>query len=107
MLGDPPLVRPTLSENHPLRNHVRFPASLRSDHVGEAATAIGRFEQSIDVHELGLDLDEEERAVDRMPSDEIDHAALAKVVEGRFWADLPPGMNEHFGEGLSHRSVPT
>jgi hypothetical protein len=81
MFGDAPLVRPPVREHDPLGHDRRLPAAVACDDTRQAPTTIGNHQEATRVNELGLDLDEEERATAGIPGDEVDNAALPEMAE--------------------------
>lgn len=105
MLCHSSLVRAALCQHDPLGDDHRPPAAVTRDHAREPSTTIGNHEKATRVDQLALDLNEQERATAGVPGDEVDHAALAEVVERCLWPDLPAGGDQHRGNPLFHRGV--
>jgi len=106
MLGDAPPIRPTLGNNDPLTNASWFPTELSDDGGREPPPTISHGKEIIHVHELGLELNQEERSRPLVPGSEVDDTALTEVVERHFRPRLPARRQEHSCHGLGHRRMP-
>jgi len=105
MLGDAPPIRPTLGNHNPLTNASWFPTELSDDGGREPPPTVCHRQEVIDVHELGLELYQEERSRPLVPGNEVDDPTLTEVVERHFWPRLPARRQKHAGDGLGHRGM--
>ena len=103
MARDVAAVRARVGDDEPCPDMARRPSPFLRDVRDEAAAAIGGREKLADVDELGLQLDDEERCLTRIPTDEIDGSAFAKVVERDLGMDLPAAPRDEPGYSLCHR----
>jgi hypothetical protein len=104
---DCPPVRPAVGDDHPNADAGRIPASRGGDLRCEAALAIERAEELVQINQLGLELDDEERSGLRMPGKDIDRSSLAPDRERDLGLDdsaRPSG--EEPRQDLVHRGVP-
>ena len=87
--ADPPPLRSAAGQDDQLRHGSHAPASLGSDHWCDPRLPIDTRQQRLDVRHDGLDLDDQQRAVDGMPGQHVDRSAFAEVIEGRLRARPP------------------
>ena len=66
------------------------PAAVLGDPAPDPLLAIDARKQGLDVGHHGLDLDNQQRLVLRVPGQHVDGPSFAEVVEGRLWDNLPP-----------------
>lgn len=99
-------VRPRIGDHEPRPDHRRVPASLPGDHRREAPPSIGRPEEGVDIHELGLDLDKQERPPARVPGHEVDQAAFTEMVERELGEHLPAHSDKSGRNELAGGRVP-
>jgi hypothetical protein len=103
---DPAPVGGTLAEHHPGPDARCAPPALGRDPSRQAPPAIHRPEQIADVHEQGLELDDEHRARRRVPSEDVDHASLAADRERHLGRSLPARCTvKPASEVIVHRGV--
>jgi len=106
MVGDAPPIRPTLGDDDPLTNASRFPTELPDDGGRESPPAVGHGQEVVDIHDLGLELYQEERSRRFVPGNEIDDPALTEMVERHLWPRFPAGRQKHSRDCLGHRGMP-
>ena len=94
-------------DDHPHRHGLRAPSPPPHDLAGQSTLAIHRPDQLVDVHDVGLELDDEERLTPRVPGDDIDHASLAVDRERDLGRQDPARelRGEHRRDDLVERGV--
>lgn len=102
-------VRSTGDDDQPDSHDKRFPASICSDAACEPSLVVERPKKLVDVHDVGLQLDDEDRSSAWMPREQVDHAALTIDREGRFRDEVPGGPTsaERAHDGLVELGVAT
>lgn len=105
MFREPAPISAPLRQHDPLADDDGVPSEVANDHAREATTAVRDAEEVVYVNEFGLELDEEQRPMRRMPGDEIDDASLAEMVERHLRPDLPPRRSKHPGHRFGHVRV--
>jgi hypothetical protein len=105
MIAHAPFVRSARSDDDPLPDLPRLPAERSTDDCGKAAPTVRHAKQLVDIHELGLELDQQQRLRWRVPRHQIDDPALAEVVEGHLRSHFSGDGDELSGDRLAHRSV--
>lgn len=78
---DPPTIRASLGHHQAGRDGVHRPAKVGGDPAAKSCLSIERAEQFPDIDDLGLELDNEQRATTGVPREQVDHAAFA--VDGK------------------------
>ena len=89
MRRDPGPIGPSRGNDHPTRNSRRLPAAFLGDLAGEPPLPVERSHQLVDVGDVRLQLDDQERSPARMPGDDVDDAPLAVDRERDFRRELP------------------
>lgn len=95
---DPPPVRIAVRDHDPGRDLAWHPAAIARDLRRQPALAIDAREQLLDVHELRLELDHEQRPAALVPREDVDRPALAVVRERDLRRECPPVRREKPGE---------
>ena len=103
MRRDPCAVRPARSNDDPTRDSKRIPTAALDDLPGKSDLPIERPDEFVDVRDVGLELDDQQRSVAGVPGDDVDHAALRVDREGDFGGELP--LRQRFPEPGSDRVV--
>src|SRR5690242_351694 len=106
MLLEAASIRAALGDHDPAADNRGNPPEWLDDPRGEATPTVGYREQAIDVHELGLELDEQDGSRRRVPRHDVDHASLPVVAERDLRLNLPARVNEGSDHRLGHPGVP-
>ena len=106
---DPTSVCSAVGNDQPRGHRARCPAPGCADDRRQSSLSIERPDQFVDVGELRLQLDDEQRTPGLMPPEDVDHAALAVDREGHLRRKDPAGPRclEPPGNLLVERRVPT
>lgn len=92
MLADVPSVGRGVGDDHPSADAVRTrQAPFRRDPGGESRRPVERPDQLLDVHDLGLELDDKDGSARAVPREDVDDPALAVDREGDLWPSAPLG----------------
>ena len=89
MGGDPLAVGPAWGKDHPARYRQRIESTLSPNPPSQSHLAIEGAEQLVDVCDVGLQLDYQQRPTLRVPGEHVDHAAFAKDRERDLWIQAP------------------
>ena len=106
--GDPRPVRPPWRDDDPAGDGLRDPATLLDDLPGETSLPVEGADKLIDVRDVRLQLDDQQRATGGVPGDDVDDASLAVDREGHLRCQLPfrEGVSEPGRDGVVERRVP-
>lgn len=80
-------------------------SAIPSDFRRQACFAIDGRQHRLHVGDDGLDLDDEDDSVGRMPRENVDRSALASNPEGRFNDDVPTGGAKNSRNALHDRRM--
>lgn len=105
MRGDPTVVRTAVGKHDPLSDNDRHPFAFLRDDPREPPAPIGHREQTRNIDELGLDLDEQQGPRGGVPRDKVDDTPLTKVAERCLRPNLPAGRDKHRRQPLAHDGV--
>jgi hypothetical protein len=98
--------RSIVGDDEPRRDGCGIPAAIRRDLPGEPHLPVEHHERVLDVDELRLELDDEQRARRRVPGKDVDRAALAEGRERDLRRHHPLGHLEELArDRLVHRRV--
>ena len=84
-----------VGQDHPCRDADRSPGAIVGDRTGESLLPVERPKHFVDVDQLRLELDDQQRAGGRVPRELVDDAALPEDREGDLRHDLPTGPNQN------------
>ncbi len=102
----PPTIGPPLGDDEPGGNGPRPPPALCRDLPSEAPLSIQCADQLLDIHDFGLELDDQDRARCRVPGQDVDRATLAKPRERDLGGRHPRGKaDKSLGDELMERAV--
>ncbi len=87
------------------RHAVGRPAELAPDQAGELSLAAKRADHLADIDDLGLDLDDQQRASWCVPGEDVDEATVAAEIERRLGAGLPSELDERQYDRLDEPCV--
>ena len=89
MLGEPPALSAAPAHDDPAADRQRVPAMRLGDLGSEANATMHHRHEPLRIHELGLELDDQEAPTLRVPSEDVDDAALAVVGKSDFGEPYP------------------
>jgi hypothetical protein len=100
-----PAIRATVGNDDPTRNLQRIPTAVANDGSGQATSAPHCFQQVVHVHELSLELHDQERSSGSVPSEHVDDSALPVDVERDLRGNLPIKILKQSRHDLVHGGV--
>ena len=103
MGGKPGSIRPPLGDDDPRRHGQRVPAPIRHDLQGQSTPLVHPTDELVDIDDVGLELDDHERPMARMPSEDVDDPAFSVDRERHLGIEGPGG--KLLGEPSCHRLV--
>lgn len=81
VLPETPSLGSAVAHDHPAAHGERLPALLLPDRRAQPRPPMHHGHQSLRIHQLGLELDDEKASRLRVPGQDVDHASLAVVRE--------------------------
>lgn len=83
------LVRPTGCHDNPNGDRRRIQAALLRNGTRKTASFVGRSDQVVDIDDVRLEFDDQQRSLARVPGEDVDYAAFAVDRVRDFWREDP------------------
>jgi hypothetical protein len=107
MRRDAAMVGVRIGDHERPRDRCRHEPEASGDLGRQPHLPVQRAEQLANVDDLGLHLDDQQRASRWMPGEDVDEPALAPQAERNLWAGHPLGRDERFDDSIDDLGVAT